>query len=236
MKLTITHLYPRHMNLYGDWGNVLCLKKRAEWRGIEVNIVSYNPGDTFRSGDIIVGGGGQDSGQNKIQADLLKLAPELHRAAEQGTPMLMVCGLYQLFGRFFKTSTGEVIKGIGLFGAETHATDTRLIGNIRLQTEFGEIIGYENHSGQTYLDADQAPLGSVITGAGGNSADKTTEGARKFNVIGTYLHGSLLPKNPALADFLIQKALQNTGQPYELTALNDVIADKARSIARQRPV
>lgn len=235
MKLTITHLYPRDMNLYGDWGNVLCLKKRAEWRDIEVEIKNYNPGDEFIPGDIIIGGGGQDSGQNDIQADLLRVAPALRQAAEQGTPMLMICGLYQLFGRFFKTHDGSVIEGIGLFGAETHATNTRLIGNIVLNTEFGEVIGYENHSGQTYLDAGQPAFGTVISGAGGNTDARTSEGARRYNVIGTYLHGSLLPKNPALADFLLMTALHNTGQPSDLAPINDPYVEKARQIARKRP-
>jgi CobQ-like glutamine amidotransferase family enzyme len=232
--ITILQLYPSEMNVYGDFGNTLCLKKRLEWRGIAVNLIEHHPNKPFpKNVDIIVGGGGQDSGQIKIQDDLVKIGPILHQLADQDVPMLMICGLYQLFGRFFRTKDGTVIPGIGIFGAETHAGDTRLIGNIVTKNkQFGEIIGYENHSGLTYLDANQKALGEVIKGVGNNTRDHH-EGAIYRNVIGTYLHGSLLPKNPNIADFLIAGALRE-----DITIENDAlekITDHARSSAKKRP-
>lgn len=234
--LTIVQLYPDDMNIYGDWGNVLTVKKRAEWHGLSVKLVDYNVGDSFPvEADIIIGGGGQDSGQTKVQSDLQKIAPHLHKLADSDTPMLMICGLYQLFGRFFKTNKGEIIDGINIFHAETHAGPERLIGNIvTTSDQFGDIIGYENHSGQTFIDSDMTPLGRVVRGAG-NSGQDDTEGCIYRNVIGTYLHGSLLPKNPAIADFLIEQAAKNKYPDFTLNILEDRFATKAREIALKRP-
>lgn len=235
--ITIMQLYPRDMNIYGDWGNVRTLAKRLEWRGFGVDVIDYNVGDAFPDVvDIIVGGGGQDSGQRLVQDDLQKIAPKLRALADSGTPMLMICGLYQLFGNRFITTTGEEIAGIGLFDAETRAGDGRLIGNIVLRSdEFGDIIGYENHSGQTTLRGNTTPLGAVTLGAG-NTAAGDIEGARYRNVIGTYLHGSLLPKNPRLADFLITKALAKHDYTEPLAPLEiDTIAEQARAVASKRP-
>lgn len=235
--ITIMQLYPRDMNIYGDWGNVRTLAKRLEWRGFGVDVIDYNVGDAFPNVvDIIVGGGGQDSGQRLVQDDLQKIAPKLRTLADSGTPMLMICGLYQLFGNRFITATGEEIAGIGLFDAETRAGDERLIGNIVLRSdEFGDIIGYENHSGQTTLRGSTTPLGAVTLGAG-NTAAGDIEGARYRNVIGTYLHGSLLPKNPRLADFLITKALAKHDYTEPLAPLEiDAVAKQARAVASKRP-
>lgn len=235
-SLTIVQLYPDDMNIYGDWGNVLTVLQRAKWHGIETNLINYNVGDEFPvEADIIIGGGGQDSGQLKVRADLQKIAPQLRRLAENDTPMLMICGLYQLFGRFFKTNKGEVIEGIGIFDAETHAGPERLIGNIVTHSEqFGDIIGYENHSGQTFLDSSAQPFGTLLRGAGNNGQDNT-EGCIYRNVIGTYLHGSLLPKNPAVADFVIEKASIKKFGDFTAKNLGDDFVEKAREIARQRP-
>jgi len=235
-QITILQLYPRDMNIYGDWGNTLVLKRRLQWHGYKTRLLEYNPGDTFPTdADIIVGGGGQDSGQDKIQKDLVSIGPKLHKLAKDGVPMLMICGLYQLFGKFFKTQDGNIIQGIGLFDIETHAGPERLIGNIITKSsDFGDIIGYENHSGQTFLGDDTTPLGHVIKGAGNNGQDDT-EGARIYNVIGTYLHGSLLPKNPAIADFLIEKAAINKYGDFTPTVIDDRFASSARSIALKRP-
>ena len=210
--ITIIQLYPKDMNLYGDWGNTLVLKKRLEWRGFRVEIIDHNPGDAtdFSTGDIFVGGGGQDAGQLAIQDDLLSRGEELKNLASNGVPMLLICGMYQLFGRQFVTNDGSVIRGIGVLPVETTAGEERLIGNITLESEqFGTIVGYENHSGQTFLDDTVQPLGKVVRGAGNNTTDGT-EGVRFNNVIATYLHGSLLPKNPTIADFLIAKAFDLT--------------------------
>lgn len=234
--LHIVHLYPKDMNIYGDHGNILTLQKRAQWHGYTPRIIEYNPGDTFPDQvDIIVGGGGQDSGQDSVQNDLLSIGPKLQKLADAGTPMLVICGLYQLFGRFFKTQDGHVIDGIGLFNIETVAGSERLIGNIITHSDqFGDIIGYENHSGQTFLDEDTPPLGKVIKGAGNNGQDDF-EGARYKNVIGSYLHGSLLPKNPAIADWMIEQAAMKKFGDYSPTVIDDRFANLARQHAAKRP-
>lgn len=234
--ITILHLYPKDMNIYGDFGNILTLKRRLEWHGICANIIEYNQGDKFPENiDIIVGGGGQDSGQDKIKDDLIKIGPKLKKLAEDKVPMLVICGLYQLFGNYFKTNSGEKIDGIGLFDLETTAGSKRLIGNILTYSEdFGYIIGYENHSGQTKLGPNTKSLGIVRRGSGNNLTDNT-EGARYQNVIGTYLHGSLLPKNPAIADFLIRRAVINKYKEFDGNVIDDRFAEMARKIAMKRP-
>lgn len=234
--LRILQLYPRDMNIYGDWGNTLTLKRRAQWHGLAVEIIDYNPGDTFPNDiHLIVGGGGQDSGQSIIQDDLAKIGSRLKSLAEDGTPMLLICGLYQLFGHFFKTQQGDIINGIGLLDIETHAGQQRLIGNITTTSDlFGDIIGYENHSGLTYLHDGVTPLGTVQKGAGNNGQD-ASEGVLYKNVIGSYLHGSLLPKNPRIADFLIEQAALRAWDTFTPTIIDDTFAEKARSIALRRP-
>lgn len=235
-EITILQLYPRDMNIYGDWGNALVLKRRLEWHGYSAKLLEYNQGDAFpENTDIIIGGGGQDSGQDGIQKDLFAISSKLKGLAENDTPMLMICGLYQLFGKFFKAQDGHVIEGIGLLDIETHAGPERLIGNIITENaEFGQIIGYENHSGQTYLGSGVEPLGKVVKGAGNNGQDET-EGARYRNVLASYLHGSLLPKNPAIADFLIEKAAMKKYGEFKPTVIDDRFAELARNVAIKRP-
>ncbi len=235
-EINILQLYPRDMNIYGDFGNVLVLKRRLEWYGYLVNLLTYDVGDIFPdSVDIIVGGGGQDSGQNKIQEDLLKIAPKLKKLAEETTPLLVRCGLYQMFGKFFKTVDGEIIRGIGVLNIETYGRSERLIGNIiTISKEFGEIVGYENHSGQTYLDTDVTPLGLIRVGAG-NNLESDSEGARYKNVIGSYLHGSLLPKNPKIADFLIEQAVTRKYGVFYSEPISDCYTKEAREAAMKRP-
>lgn len=232
----IVQLYPKDMNIYGDYGNVLALVRRLEWHGYSPVVTEYNVGDTFPNEvDIVVGGGGQDSGQETIHADLLSIGPTLKSLAEQGTPMLMVCGLYQLFGHFFETASKHRITGIGVFDCETFATPERLIGNIvTTSDEFGEILGYENHSGQTFLGKQATPFATVIKGAGNNSRD-AHEGVRYNNAIGTYLHGSLLPKNPRIADFLIEQAVVRRYGSFTPTDIDDRYIELAREVARTRP-
>jgi CobQ-like glutamine amidotransferase family enzyme len=235
-EIVILQLYPRNMNIYGDWGNTLTLTRRLKWHGYTPILIEYNPGDRFPGAvDIVVGGGGQDSGQDQIQEDLLSIGSTLHSLADEATPMLLICGLYQLFGRFFKAQDGHIIEGIGLLDMETHAGPERLVGNIVTRShEFGDIIGYENHSGQTYLGKQLAPFGSVTKGAGNNGQDDT-EGARYKNIIGTYLHGSLLPKNPSIADFLIEKAVTKKYGEFVPNVIDDRFATLARSAALKRP-
>lgn len=225
------------MNIYGDNGNVLVLRQRLKWRGIEAVVIPYNVGDTLpETVDIVVGGGGQDSGQEKVYEDLLAIGPTLQQWADDGVPMLVVCGLYQLFGHFFETLNGRRIDGIGLLDVETYATNERLIGNIITHSDtFGMIFGYENHSGQTFLGKNARPLASVIKGAGNNSRD-AHEGTRYENVLGTYLHGSLLPKNPRIADFLIATACERRGIEQDAAdSIDDSAADLARAAAEKRP-
>ena len=226
----VVQLYARDMNVYGDWGNVLTLARRLEWRGHPVEVTQYNPGDPFPDdADILVGGGGQDAGQERIQADLFALRPRLADLVEAGTPMLMICGMYQLFGNAFITTEGTRLPGLGILDVTTQGNAKRMIGPVVLDTEFGDVVGYENHSGSTTLGAGQAAFGRVRSGLGNNGTDGT-EGARTANVIGSYLHGPILPANPALADGLIALAAERaTGRPFEPGEQDDRFADEART-------
>ncbi len=237
MKIKILHLYPKKMNLYGDHGNILAIKRRCEWRDIDVEIIEHNPGDKIpKDIDIIFGGGGQDSGQGEIGEDLLEIGPKLKDMIEDDVPCLVICGLYQLFGKYFQTAEGKKIMGTSILDIITKAGPGRLIGNIIINSYgFGEVVGYENHSGLTSIGPNVNPFGEVILGAGNNGEDKT-EGCRYKNCIGTYLHGPILPKNPKLADFFIEKALErksNTG--VMLKKLDDEIEEKAHASAATRP-
>ncbi len=235
-QIVILQLYPRDMNIYGDTGNTLTLQRRLAWYGYEPIVHSYNPGDAFPEDvDIVIGGGGQDSGQDTIQIDLQHSGTRLHDLANSDTPMLMICGLYQLFGHFFETRDGTRIKGIGILDIETYGKNERLIGNIITESsEFGDIIGYENHSGQTFLGSKATPLATVRLGAGNNVADGH-EGARYRHVIGSYLHGPLLPKNPAIADYLIRHAITKKYGEFAGAPLDDRLAATARAYAAKRP-
>jgi CobQ-like glutamine amidotransferase family enzyme len=234
--IRIAHLYPREMNIYGDHGNVLTLYRRLQWHGYDAEVVEVNRGEALpTSTDVVIGGGGQDSGQTLVERDLHRLGPQLIAMAEHGTPMLLVCGLYQLFGHRFVTGDGQVLRGIGLLDIDTIAGPRRLIGNVVAEsTDFGPVIGYENHSGRTTLGKQAAPLGRVGPGVGNNGSDGT-EGARYKNVMGTYLHGALLPKNPAIADHLIATAVERRFGSARLRSLDDTLSDEARRVARQRP-
>ncbi|XAS77755.1 glutamine amidotransferase [Dermatophilaceae bacterium Sec6.4] len=235
-KVCILQLYPRDMNIYGDWGNTLVLRQRLTWHGYEPQIIDYNPGDDFPDGiDLVVGGGGQDSGQGVVAQDLLRIGPRLHELADADVPMLVVCGLYQLFGHYFDTVDGTRLTGIGLLDVHTVGGTTRLIGNITTRhQDFGDIFGYENHSGKTYLGTGGSALGSVVQGAG-NNGDDGTEGARYRNVLGTYLHGSVLPKNPRIADFLIERAVRMRQPDFVPASIDDRYAEQARRVAATRP-
>ena len=244
--IDVVSLYPKDMNIYGDSGNVLTIRRRLELYGYEPVVHQYNQGDDWPDQvDLILGGGGQDTGQKKIIDDFYHRADLLRSLAADGTPMLMICGLYQLFGEYFETVDGTRLDGIGVIGAYTVGSDVRRIGNLVEQSEdFGSIIGYENHSGQTFLREGVKPLGTVGEGLGNNGEDGT-EGARVHNMIGTYMHGSLLPKNPAISDFLIRTAVERRYGGFDLSEQTDAQRDelarldnycaKAREVAASRP-
>lgn len=235
-KITILHLYPNEMNIYGDFGNVLTVQRRLQWHGYEPEIVYHHPGKPFPAGiDLVIGGGGQDSGQDVVAGDLQRISGQLRALVDDEVPMLMVCGLYQLFGHRFVTNDNKSIPGIGIFDVETIAGSKRLIGNIVTRSDIlGEVIGYENHSGQTFLLGHQKPFAHILKGAGNNGQDGT-EGAISRNAIGTYLHGSLLPKNPELADHLIETAVMRKFGDFKPEVIDDAFARSARIAAKKRP-
>jgi len=235
MTLHLVHLYPDEMNTYGDRGNRLTLLQRARWRGLDPVVHFVGIGDELPpETDLVLGGGGQDSAQADIQADVLRKGERLHQLVQAGVPMLMVCGTYQLLGRRFLTHEGEEIAGIGVFDVETVGGDRRLIGNAAVQTEaFGTLYGFENHSGRTVLGVGQQSLGRVLRGNGNNGEDGT-EGARTVNAIGTYLHGPLLPANPVLADALLALALERRGEPAALAPIDEPLVERSRAEAARR--
>ncbi len=237
--INIYHLYPAHLNLYGDRGNMLALKRRAEWRGIEINTIPVEPGGSidFARCDLLFMGGGQDSDQKLVAADLIKRKAELRSAVEENMVLFAVCGSYQLLGEYYTTASGERIGGLGMIDLYTEAGSRRLIGNVVISCSLWDppltLVGFENHAGRTYLGPKVKPLGTVISGWGNNGEDKK-EGAVYKNVVGTYLHGSLLPKNPWLTDYLLQKALAYRNQDSELTKLDDSLELKAHQVALKR--
>lgn len=235
-SLTLVHLYPREMNIYGDTGNVVVLRRRLEWRGIGVEVVPVAVGDQLpQSIDIVLGGGGQDAAQGEIGTDFASRAATLRAMADDGVVMLAICGTYQMLGHEFVTLEGRRIPGVGVLDVVTHGQAERLIGNNYVDTpEAGRLVGYENHSGLTELGAGVSPLGSTQTGRGNNGRDRT-EGAVRDNVIGTYLHGPVLAKSPRFADDLIRRALVRRSLDADLEPLDDSLAERAAAVAVGRP-
>lgn len=228
--VNLVHLYPREMSIYGDLGNTRCLAARIRRHGYEVAVHQHHPGSTLPDEPhLLMGGGGQDSGQSRVQDDLDVIADRLRGLASDGVPMIMICGMYQLFGNAFVTVEGQSLPGLGILDVTTRGNATRMIGGVVLDTDFGEVVGFENHSGSTVLGAGQAAFGRVRAGSGNNGSDGT-EGAVTGNVIGSYLHGPILPANPRLADHLVATAAElATGRPFEPGELDDAVADQARS-------
>ena len=234
--IVIGHLYPKQMNVYGDMGNVITLQYRLKARGIETDYVALDSIDDIKKTkvDILIGGGGQDSNQGLIQKDLLSGAKDLKELRDKGLVCLMVCGMYQLFGSRFITQEGDELVGAGIIDIETKASDDRLIGNIVVDSKWGKLVGFENHSGRTYLGDGVKQLGEVIKGAGNNGTDKS-EGCVVNNVFGTYMHGPVLAKNPELADELISRALVQQGQSGDLEPIDDLLEHQASRVAVTRP-
>ncbi len=229
-RITLVHLYPREMSIYGDLGNTRCLAARIRRHGYDCVVHDHHPGMPWpEQAHLFMGGGGQDSGQSRVQDDLAVNADRLRGLAADGVPMVMICGMYQMFGHAFITHDGVELPGLGIFDVTTRGQSTRMIGGIVLDTDFGPVVGFENHSGATVLGSGQAPFGRVVVGHGNNGTDGT-EGARTHNVIGSYLHGPILPANPAVADALIAAAVEvATGRPFEPEPLDDSLAEQART-------
>lgn len=237
MKLNICHLYPDLLDLYGDRGNILTLAARCRWRGIEPVVQQASLGEDldFQAMDILFIGGGSDREQSLLVQDLMRRETELRKAIEQGLVVLTICGGYQLLGKYYQTSGGEKIPGLGILDVWTIAGSKRLIGNVVVKlaenvfplnaeatsaAKLRTLVGFENHSGKTVLGEGVTPLGKVEVGYGNNGEDMA-EGVRCRNVFGTYLHGPLLPKNPHFADLLLELALQRRGLDSHLAELDD---------------
>ncbi len=239
LSLTIAHLYPNSMSTYGDRGNILVLQKRAMWRGINTRIVYSDIGDKFPKADLYFWGGGQDTQQVAVSKDVKGVNSKIiKRLVQNYVPFLLICGGYQLMGDYYQVGDKK-ISGVGALDVYTKAGSKRMIGNTVIKTKLFStqdknqiIIGFENHSGKTYLSNNLQPLGKVIKGYGNNGEDKT-EGVLYKNTIGCYQHGPLLPKNPFIADWLLSKALEvkyNKKIPLTELEVDKEITSKARSV------
>lgn len=240
MRVVLGHLFPEHLNIYADRGNVAVLVRRAAWRGIELEVRGIGldepvPDDVH----LLYVGGGQDREQALVAPDLVAKGPAIRAAVERGAALLAVCGGYQLLGRFYRDVGGEELPGIGLFPHETIAGTRRMIGDVLLECELvpGErrtIAGFENHAGRTRLDRGATPLGRVVHGFG-NDGESGYEGCVVASAVGTYLHGPLLPRNPWLADWLLERAvLHATGEERRLEPVDDALEEQARAVAAER--
>lgn len=240
MKLNICHLYPEVLNLYGDTGNIACLKKRLEWRGVECEVTDLPIGERadFTAFDMFFIGGGQDFEQEVLLSDLHSGKDrEIVSAVDDGKVFLAICGGYQILGKYYRTYTGEQCDFIGALDLYTIGSEQRMIGNYmyKCTEENGgsTVVGFENHSGKTYLGGGVRPLGDVLSGFGNNGEDGC-EGARYNNVFATYSHGPLLPKNPEFADMLLLTALKRKYGDAELTPLDDALEKKAHAAMERR--
>ena len=234
--LRLAHLYPKAMNIYGDRGNILCLERRCRERGIAFEVAELELGEKLKAKecDLVFIGGAQDREQRRVAEDLAKVKGKaLREAAGRGAVVLAVCGGYQLLGRYYRTAEGEELPGVGLFGLWTEHPGPgakRFIGNVVVEWRGGTLVGFENHGGRTYLDEGVEPLGRVVSGFGNNGEDGG-EGAVAGTSFGTYLHGSLLPKNPRFADHLIETALRLRHEGFELAPLDDRVETQAHAAA-----
>ena len=240
MELNICHLYPDILNLYGDRGNIITMKRRLEGRGIKVNIDECSIGQPLNADkyDIFFIGGGQDFEQEVLLRDLSSgKAQDIRTAVEEEKTFLAICGGYQMLGEYYKTWDGVQLDFIGAIGVHTIGAKERMIGNYMFRTtpESGDtvVVGFENHSGKTYLGSGVRPLGRVLEGSGNNGEDGT-EGARYKNVFASYSHGCLLPKNPKLADLILKLALERKYGKVELLPLTDEFETAAHNYMEAR--
>lgn len=240
MELRLLALYPEQMNIYADRGNILFLRRRCEWRGIGFSYAAAGPGEGFdpAAHDLLYLGGGQDRDQRAVAADMVASKRDAVAAAvDDGAVMLAVCGGHQLLGHSYQLGE-EKLPGLGLADLETvRESGPRLIGNVAIEVDLGggprTVAGFENHGGRTYLGGDAEPLGRVLSGFGNNGKDGF-EGVRRDNLIGTYLHGPLLPKNAWLADRLLALALERRyGARPDLKPLDDELELAAEACARE---
>ena len=238
--IRVVSLYPDVMNVYADRGNLLAIRDRAAARGIDLEEFDVSIGDPLPpAADLVLIGGGQDREQQRIAAELAARGETLRAWAEDDTAMLAVCGGFQLFGRWYRDKRGNLLPGAGLFDATTVAPGPRAgraVGDILIASdlpEVGAVVGFENHAGRTYLGHAARPFGRVSHGRG-NNGDDGTEGAIYRQTIGTYLHGSVLPKNPALLDYLLAAALSHrSGERVSLQALPAPYAERAHEAAAE---
>ncbi len=240
MELRLLALYPEQMNIYADRGNIIFLRRRCEWRDIDFSYAVAGPGERFDPADhdLIYIGGGQDRDQRLVAKDMRATKRDgLTAAVEDGAVVLAVCGGYQLLGHSYQLGP-ERIEGLGLADLETvRGEGERLIGNVAIEVKVDDsppltVAGFENHGGRTYLGPEASPLGNVLRGHG-NNGDDGYEGVRRLNMFGTYLHGPLLPKNSALADYLIALALsRREGALPDLSALDDTLEHAAHESAK----
>lgn len=242
--ITIGHLYPDLLNLYGDRGNIITLRRRCEWRGIGAKIVNLGAGEDtdFEDIDLFFIGGGQDFDQHTLLGDLGvgnagSKADRLQRAIENDVPVLAICGGYQILGEYYVDQEGQQATFIGAIPMYTESGDKRLIGNVVYKADALEgspmVVGFENHAGRTRLREGARALGTVVSGFGNNGEDGT-EGMRYRNVIATYSHGPLLPKNPQVADILIETALQRKHPGAQLAPLDDSLEVLAHDVMEKR--
>ncbi len=236
MNLTIGHLYPDLLNLYGDRGNIQCFRKRLEWRGMEAEVIPFLSGDEidFSELDIVLLGGGSDREQELVCGQLKHIQKNFQNYVEQGGVVLAVCGGYQLLGKYYKTDK-KMIEGLSILDITTEWEPERLIRNIVLNSPLFDtpVVGFENHGGRTYIGS-HTPFGKVFYGLG-NTGKSGYEGVIYKNVIGTYLHGPLLPKNPHVCDYLLEKALKRKyGNDIILEPLQDKLEHLANGYITDR--
>lgn len=236
---TIVHMYPDLLNLYGDRGNLVCLQKRLSWYGHHCTIksIGLNEPVDFDHSDMIFMGGGSDREQGLVYQDLVGRADEFFRHIQDGLPVLCICGAYQLLGTSYIAYEGQEMKGLGFFNFLTRGARKRLIGNVWINASIEgreiDVVGFENHGGRTYFeDTALKPFGRVVKGFGNNGEDKQ-EGILYQNLIGTYLHGPLLPKNPSIADFFIRKMAERRGISIQF-GLDDEIENTAHAQVRNK--
>ena len=239
MRIRVGHLYPDYLNIYADRGNIAVLARRAAWRGHELDVAAIGMKDAIDTGahDLYYVGGGQDREQLLVAHDLAAKADALKEAHAGGAALLAVCGGYQLLGRGYRGFHGEHMPGVGLLPLETVAGERRMIGDVLLDCEaFGRTLaGFENHAGRTRLDPGAEPLGRVVSGFG-NDGESGYEGCRLGRAVGTYLHGPLLPRNPWLADWLLEQALAHAtgGEPPAFEPLPDELESRAHEVSAER--